>query len=374
MTIKENFALAPLTTFHIGGPAKFFCVADTVDELTQAVTLAQEKSSPVLILGGGSNVLVSDQGFPGLVINFRPKGLEVIEEDNESAIIKIGSGEVWDEVVQFAVDHNLWGIENLSHIPGLSGGVAVQNVGAYGQEAGNVIVSVEVLDLLDGKVKILRNSQCGFGYRTSVFNSSAKGRSAIISLTMSLSKVPAPNLSYGDVKRYFAEREVATPTQSQIRQAITEIRDRKFPFPKEAKMGNAGSFFRGPILKPEQIEYLYQKVAANFGKEALERLHGMADRLMVDQGMKTPTAFLIELCGLKGQQVGGARVHDDHAAIVVNATGQATAQDVLGLFTHVGQQVYRQTGVMLHIEPELVGFSETEKEQILDSVVVDWYN
>jgi UDP-N-acetylmuramate dehydrogenase len=369
MNIQKNVNLAKFTTFHIGGPAKFFCSTSDVEELEQAIAWAKGHNEPIFILGGGSNMLVSDAGFAGLVIHFAPKGLEVVQENEYQVILKIFAGEVWDEVVKFTVDQNWWGIENLSHVPGLVGGFAVQNVGAYGQEAGDVISEVTVYDTHEQVTKTFNKSQCQFTYRKSIFNTEAKGRYVIIAVTIALSKQPQPNLSYGDVSRYFANLSINEPTQPQIRQAIIEIRDRKFPFPKEAKNGNAGSFFRGPILTAEQIEYLFQKVATNFGTESLARLNSMTDRLMVAQGMKTPTAFLIELCGLKGLRIGGAQVHQNHAAIVLNATGEATAADVLALFTRVGREVYRRTGVMLHIEPELIGFTEAEKEQILDSVL-----
>lgn len=369
MQFQENFDLASVTTFHIGGPAKFFCACESVEELTEAVEFARAQNLPVLILGGGSNVLISDQGYNGLVINFRLKGLTILEENSEQAVIKVGAGEVWDEVVKFAVDHNLWGIENLSHIPGLSGGAVVQNVGAYGQEAADVLVSVEVLDLQDLQTKTIRRTECQFGYRSSIFNTQAKGRCAILSLTLNLSKQPNPKLSYGDVTKYFTAKGVNEPTQAEIRQAITEIRDRKFPFPTQPVNGNAGSFFRGPILRPQEIEYFYQKLATNFGKEALERFTKMSDYLMVAQGMKTPAGFLIEICGQRGRQMGGAKVHTEHGAIVINATGKATASDVTQLFTAVGREVHQKTGAMLHIEPELIGYTEEEKEQILDSVI-----
>ncbi len=371
MKIQENVNLAEFTTFHIGGPAKFFCSAQNLTELAEAVTWAKDHHEEILIIGGGSNMLVSDKGFAGLVIIFTPKGLDILAEDDARVTLKIAAGENWDKTVKFVVDHNWWGIENLSHIPGLVGGFAVQNVGAYGQEASDVITEVEVFDLQKQETKIFSVTECQFDYRKSIFNTTEKGRYAIVSVTISLSKQSQPNLKYGDLNRYFQEHSVERPTQQQIRQAIIAIRDRKFPFPKEARNGNAGSFFRGPILTPEQIEYLFQKVTTNFGTAALARLHAMTDRLMVSQGMKTPTAFLIELCGLKGLQIGGAKVHDNHAAIVINVTGQATALDVIALFTKVGQAVYKSTGVMLHIEPELIGFTEAEKEHILESVVED---
>lgn len=366
MDIQKNIILAPYTTFHVGGPAKFFCAPQNVDELKEAIQFAKDKSMPVFILGGGSNIVVRDSGFNGLVIHWTPKRLKIIADDDQGVQLQIGAGEVWDDVVAYTVNNNWWGIENLSHIPGLSGSLAVQNVGAYGQEASKVVVSVEVLDTERDVIKSITNEQCQFGYRKSIFNTTEKGRYVILNTILKFSKIPQTLLAYGDVKKYLVEHSIIDPTQQQIRQAIIEIRDRKFPFPKEAKNGNAGSFFRGPILEPFQIEHLFQQVGSNFGAEALEKLHTMSDRLMVDQGLKTPTAFLIELCGLRGLQIGGARVHDQHAAIMTNATGQATSKDIVNLFKQVAQTVLDRTGVLLHIEPELIGWSEAEKTDILE--------
>jgi len=363
---EHDVLLAPYTTFKIGGPAKFFWRAENLEELSDAVGWARGQAEPILILGGGSNMLVNDAGFAGLAIHFVKRGIDIKQEDGNSITLSVASGEVWDEVVEYAVNNNWWGIENLSHIPGQTGAFAVQNVGAYGQEASQVVVSVEVFDTVEQKEKTFSAADCKFGYRKSLFNTQEKGRYVILDTNIRLGKEPRPNLSYGALQRYFPGSE--QPTQGQIRQAVTEIRDKLFPFPKQAVNGNAGSFFRGPVLSPPEIEFLFQKVGTNFGTEALTRLHSMSDRLLVPQGMKTPTAFLLELCGLKGTSVGGAKIHDGHAAVVINATGQATAQDVLGLFTKAGQEVYQKTGVVLHIEPELVGYSEGQKEAILDSV------
>jgi UDP-N-acetylmuramate dehydrogenase len=368
LNIVEDQPLAPHTTFKIGGPAKFFCAAENLEQLTEAVTWAKQQAVALLIIGGGSNMLVHDNGFPGLAIQWNNKGVTVRETEAEVELT-VAAGEIWDDLVKHTVDKDWWGIENLSHIPGKTGALAVQNVGAYGQEASQVVKSVEVLDVDSLTVRTFTNDQCQFDYRHSIFNTEQKNRYIIISTTLVLSKQARPNLSYGSLKKYLSEKEIGEPTQLQIREAVTAIRDRSFPFPVEAVNGNAGSFFRGPVLHQQQIEYLFQKVGTNFGSAALKRLHELTDKLLVPQGMKTPSAFLIELCGLKGFQLGNAKVHDNHAAIVINATGKATAQEITALFTHVGRIVYRQTGVILHIEPELVGYSAAEKEDILESVM-----
>ncbi len=354
MLIQENVNLAPYTTFKIGGPAKFFCDVENTDEIKQAVGFAKFKNLPIFILGGGSNVLISDTGFEGLVIHPQIKGLEVINEDDASVLLKMAAGESWDGAVELAVSRGWWGIENLSHIPGNCGGFAVQNVGAYGQEASQVVEDVEAFNIQTCEVINFANPDCNFTYRHSIFNTTEKNNYIILSTTIRLSKTPKPNLSYGDVKKYFGEN--TNPSIKDIRKAITEIRNTKFPYPTEAKNGNAGSFFRGPMITPEQLKVIEGNIAQDFGSEASLKLQGMLDRLKVPQGYKTPTAFLMELCRLKGFQIGGAQINPAQPAIVLNVTGQATAEDVLKLKSFVLNKVSQTFGVDLEVEPELLGF------------------
>lgn len=357
MEFERNVSLAPHTTFRIGGPADFFCTARSVEELVSAVTLAQREGLPIFVLGGGSNVLVADEGFRGLVVTLGNRGVERVAEDELSVTLRLAAGEPWDNVVDLAVRNGWWGVENLSHIPGSCGAFAVQNVGAYGQEASQVVSSVEVYDRVLAKTRTLRSDQCEFSYRASTFNGDQKGRYVILHTTIRLSKEPAPNLSYGDVQRFFHERGVKHPTGAEVRQAITVIRDRKFPYPRGPIGGNAGSFFRGKLLTLADLERIRATVQERFGLAAAERLGAMEDRLKVSQGYKTPTAYLLELLGLKGFRLGGAEVNEPQPSIVVNATGHATAADVLALAAHVRARVLDTFGITLEIEPELVGFT-----------------
>src|SRR5581483_7363092 len=240
MQIQENILLAPYTTFKIGGPAKYFCVVKDQFDALQAYEFAEKNQLKTLVLGGGSNMLISDKGFDGLVLKIENKGIEVLSHDEEHVLLKIASGEVWDEVVKFAVSNNWWGIENLSHIPGSTGAIAVQNVGAYGQEAKNLIESVTVFDRKTHEIQSLNNSECDFGYRTSIFNMGQKGKYIIFYITLKLSKIARPILAYRDLAKKF---EGKRPALEEVRQAVIGIRDTKFPFPTEAKKGNAGSFF-----------------------------------------------------------------------------------------------------------------------------------
>jgi UDP-N-acetylmuramate dehydrogenase len=351
MQIKENVLLAPYTTFKIGGPARWFCVVGDQFDALEAYEFVKNHQLKTFVLGGGSNILVSDEGFDGLVIKVVNKGIEVINNNDNDVLLKVASGEVWDEVVKFAVKNNWWGIENLSHIPGSTGAIAVQNVGAYGQEAKNVIESVTVFNKETHNIQSLDNAGCSFGYRQSIFNSSRKGEYIIFDITFKLSKSAKPSLEYRDLKTRFANYK---PSLEEIRKAVIEIRDTKFPFPVEAKKGNAGSFFKNPVLSENDYRALSSKVLADFGQVAADMLE---KKKFSDNGQrKIPAAFLIELCKLKDLTVDGAAINPNQPLVIINQSGHATASDVLGLANVVRQTVLAKTGIVLQFEPELIGF------------------
>lgn len=364
-TFCNNFPLKNLTTFKIGGEAKYFIEANSADQLREALEFVQKSKINVFILGGGSNILVSDAGFDGLVIQIRNQGFWVEKEDEAETIIKIAGGEVWDTVVERAVEHGWWGIENLSHIPGLSGALAVQNVGAYGCEAKDVIIKVGVFDRKTGDTKTLSNAECGFGYRKSVFNATERGRFAALEVYLRLSKRPKPILGYPDVKKFFFEKGIANPSLGEIRQAIIAIRDRKFPFPKEAAGGNAGSFFKNVFLSLTEYQNFERKAQENFDQAALERLRVQKNKFPQGDEIKIPSAFLIDICGLKGKSIGGARVSETQPNVLLNFSGTASAGEVLTLAREVRKLVRQKTGLILELEPELVGFTAAEAESYL---------
>ncbi|MCX6796857.1 MAG: UDP-N-acetylmuramate dehydrogenase [Candidatus Doudnabacteria bacterium] len=353
MEIQRNVLLAPYTTFKIGGQARYFCVVHSIFEAKEAFEFAQKNHLNIFIIGGGSNVLISDKGFDGLVLKLDLDRVTAFSEDAEYIWLEIGASANWDEVVKMAVDNGWWGIENLSHIPGNSGAIAVQNVGAYGQEASQIIESVATLDIKTLSKKSFNKEQCEFGYRRSIFNSSQKGRYLIYGIYVKLKKNGQPNLSYRDLAKYFANK---SPTLADIRKAIIEIRDKKYPFPTENKNGNVGSFFKNPSLTIDEYQSVLINIAQSINAEAVAKIEHR--KFMDNDKIKIPAALLIELCGLKELAEGGACINHNQPLVIVNASGSATAVDVLKLAKKVIEEVYKKTGIKLSIEPELVGFLE----------------
>ncbi len=357
MDFQNNIPLARYASFLIGGPARLFCRVKTLGELRQAIERAKQEHLPILLIGGSSNLLISDRGFDGLVIKLEITGITSAEA-NGDILLHCSAGERWDDVATLAAERGWWGIENLSHIPGSVGAFAVQNVGAYGQEASQVVEWVRALDLTDNTIKLLFNSECGFAYRKSIFNTTQKGRYIILQTALRLHPGGRPNLSYADVQAYFTQRGISQPTLSQIRAAIIEIRNKKFTTPD--KIPNAGSFFKNLVISETDFEFLSKKIKENFNDVILDKLQNYRARLSGPEGIKIPTAFLIDLCGLKGARVDGAKINETQPLVLLNYSGTATAHDVLSLMKQVRQTVYARTGMKLDLEPELVGFSEAE--------------
>ncbi|HYV33237.1 MAG TPA: UDP-N-acetylmuramate dehydrogenase [Candidatus Limnocylindria bacterium] len=351
MQILENVILAPYTTFKIGGPAKFFCVVKDQFEALTAYEFAKQKNLKTLVLGGGSNILVSDKGFDGLVVKIVNKGIEIVSETQSRIQLRVASGEVWDEVVSFAVKNNWWGLENLSHIPGSTGAIAVQNVGAYGKEASEIIESVTVFNTESRNILNLSNRECNFTYRSSIFNSTQKGKYIIFYINFNLEKNGQANLSYRDLKAKFGTKQ---PSIGEVRDAVIEIRDTKFPFPTTAVKGNAGSFFKNPILNKEEYDRLKETIAKNFADAKAEELE--KKRFSEGSQVKVPAAFLMDICQLKQLESGGAAINLNQPLVIINQSGQATAADVLSLANKVKAEVQAKTGIELKFEPELIGF------------------
>ncbi|MFZ0963381.1 MAG: UDP-N-acetylmuramate dehydrogenase [Terriglobia bacterium] len=357
--VQEAEPLKPYTTFKIGGPARYFARAASREDFRGVIDLAGRLALPLFVLGGGSNILVSDRGFAGVVVHPACRGIEIRQEDAEAVTLEVSAAEIWDDLVQRAVERNWWGIENLSHIPGQAGAALVQNIGAYGQQASDVVQSARVMEIATGAAHVLSAAECGFGYRRSVFNTTARGKLIIVGLTLRLSQHGRPQLDYPDVRAYFQERGTTQPSLSEIRQAMVSIRDRKLPFPREERGGNAGSFFKNLSLHEGEYAALRERIQRNFSPRELERLEEIRNRFPSREAIKIPTAFLIDICGLRGYSIGGAQVNENQPLVLINRGG-ATAQNVIALARHVRKTVWARTGMALAIEPELVGFSKQE--------------
>jgi len=356
LEIKENISLARHTSFGIGGPARFYVEIKTIADLQQAIAFSREKDIPYLVLGGGSNILVSDKGFAGLIMHIVPKGMKMTKLNAREVELKVSAGEAWDEVVEFAVLNNLWGIENLSAIPGLAGGFPVQNVGAYGQEASQVVKEVYAFDIENKQAITLQKDECAFSYRQSIFNTTHKGKYIILGYTLGLTREPNPNISYKDVAEYLAGKEINLKS---IREAIIAIREKKLPDPK--KIGSAGSFFKNLELTKSQYQQLVDVVSTKFGEEVYIALSAVVRES--GEYKKVPTAFVIDrLLGCKGMRVGGAKIYEHQALVIVNETGRATARDVLTLFKTIRSRAHNEYGLEILPEPNMIGFTKAELE------------
>src|SRR5579864_4213321 len=256
MLIQENIMLAPLTTMGVGGPARFFVEASSTEEVREAIGYAKSRNLPLFILGGGSNLIVSDAGWPGLVLKVSLLGINH-RHGHGTAYFDVGAGEDWDSFVAATVQHHCAGIECLSGIPGSVGGTPVQNVGAYGQEVAETIDSVQVLDLKDGQERELFIDECGFKYRSSIFNTRERGRYIILRVNFMLTHGGEPRIAYADLQKYFAGR-TSTPTLAETRDAVREIRASKAMLivPGDEDSRSAGSFFKNPVLSTPQYEEL----------------------------------------------------------------------------------------------------------------------
>lgn len=351
MILRERVPLAPLTTFGVGGPARWFAEAATEDDVRQALDEARRLDAPLFVLGGGSNLLVSDDGFDGLVLRVALKGVSEAPAggDAKRVLITAAAGEDWDSLVALAVERSLGGVECLSGIPGTVGGTPIQNVGAYGQEVASVIRSVRLIDRATGVVTDRPGAACGFRYRESHFNTIERGRFIVLSVTYDLPRGAAPIVTYRDVARLFAGR-AAPPTLAEVRAAVREIRRGKGMLltAGDPDCRSAGSFFKNPIID----EGDYDRVAGLVGGE-LPRFRGDASGRV-----KLPAARLIEAAGFsKGFALAGAAISSRHTLALVNRSG-ATAADIVTLARTIRDGVRQRFGVTLSPEPVMLGFSE----------------
>ncbi|MCS5489568.1 UDP-N-acetylmuramate dehydrogenase [Algoriphagus limi] len=333
MNIQENISLKSYNTFGIDKKARFFTAVESIEDLREALVFANRENIPVIILGGGSNILLTkDQD--ALIIKVDLKGIQVLEENEESVLVEVGAGEVWHEWVQYAINKNWGGLENLSLIPGTVGASPMQNIGAYGVEIRDVFKSLKALNRKTLLLESFSAEQCEFGYRESVFKHKLKDQYVICSVTFRLSKKPNFHTEYGAIKETLKEMNVPEINIQAISQAVVKIRQSKLPDPKV--IGNAGSFFKNPTVDLE----VYEKI-----KESYPTVPGYPQ----ENGIKVPAGWLIEQAGWKGFKKGQIGVHDKQALVLVNF-GEGDGQEIAQLASEIQNSVKEKFGIQLKPE------------------------
>jgi len=347
MKIEQNYNLSKLNTFGIDVNAKFFVEIKNENDLTELFVLPEFKNNQKIFLGGGSNVLFT-KDFDGMVVLNKSKGTNVTEVGENDIYVHARGGEIWHDLVIFAVDHGYWGIENLALIPGTVGAAPVQNIGAYGTELKDVLESVEVFDIETGEKRILNKEECELGYRESVFKNKLKGKCFISTVTLKLSKAPKPNLSYkilsdflekpADVKALAGKNKIASYSLKDIFDAVIAIRRSKLPDPKIT--GNVGSFFKNVFVSKEQLENL---------------LKIYPELPYFEEGgvVKIPAGWLIEQCGWKGKRIGNVGVHKKQALFLVNYGG-AAGSEIVELANKISTSVQKKFGLGLTPEVNII--------------------
>jgi UDP-N-acetylmuramate dehydrogenase len=360
MKILQDIRLAPYTTFKVGGNADFFCCVENINDLIIAIDFAHDKKLPILVLGGGSNVLISDNGFRGLVVKTgflwceflnNKSGLsqnsKSVSESNkleaedalgETMLVRAGAGVNWDDLVLSCIERGLYGLENLSGIPGSVGACPIQNIGAYGAEVSEFIERVEVFDMQKREEVNFTNSECGFGYRDSIFKTT-KGRNLLItSVVFKLKKRGKFNLLYKDLDQYFSGY-TSLITLDAVRDAVLRIRARKFPDLNQC--GTAGSFFKNPIISTEQFESLKNKIPNIAG-------------YVTENGVKLSSAWLIDVVGgWRGVCDGAVCSYINQALVIVNKGG-ARAEQIMRFTEKIWNDIKNKTGIVLEHEVNII--------------------
>ena len=337
MKILSFYDLTAYNSFGVSVDAGLFIEVREQDELSQILASPIGRENEILILGGGSNILFT-KDFDGLVIHNNIKGIEIIEEDDASALVRAAGGEVWHNLVEYALDHDLGGIENLSLIPGSVGAAPIQNIGAYGVELNESMVSLEAVEKATGQTRTFTNEECQFGYRNSIFKNELKDRYIITSVVFRFTKNSSVNTSYGAIESVLSEKGIDNPSIRDVSNAVIEIRQSKLPDP--AELGNAGSFFKNPII--DKIDY-----------EGLKLEYPEMPGYDNNENVKVPAAWLIDQCGWKGHKSGNVGVHKNQPLVLVNYGG-GSGEEIYNLAMQVKDSVANKFGIELEPEPRIM--------------------
>jgi len=340
--IKEFTPLSELTTMRVGGPARFFSIAETIEDVKSAVSFVREKNIPIFVLGEGSNIVMGDRGFPGLVLKMRIPGVSFHQVTPKNVEAIVFAGECWDAFVEKTVRRGLWGLENLSFIPGTAGAAPVQNIGAYGTEVRETIKWVEFFDMETMSVRKLSNEECRFSYRDSIFKHSEGLHLIILKICFSLVPYGAPRTEYKDVMKYTEHHRLKNPSLSQMREIIIAIRKSKLPDVSE--YGTVGSFFKNPI------------VTRSKAKELLKQFPDMPHHAYgTGEEVKISLAWILDnVCSCKGMRIGDIAVYDRQPLALINF-GKENAHEVRALANRITALVKEKTGIDIIPEPSFVG-------------------
>ena len=336
MDVMTNISLKQYTTMKLGGEARYMATADSASDVVSLYRNARKENLPIFVLGGGSNVITHDEVFEGIVLLNKIKGFEVISETDETTDVKIGAGEVWDEVVEKAIGLGLQGIEAMSGIPGTAGAAPVQNVGAYGQEIADTLISLEAYDSKTDTIVTISADECDFSYRNSIFRDKEKGRYCILNITLRLNKAEPKPPHYASLQRYIDKNDIREVNLSVIRVAVLNIRSEKLPDP--AELPSAGSFFKNALVEKWKLEELQREYS------------DIPNYAMSDGRYKIPTGWLIDKAGLRGYRSHGMRVYEKNALVLVNdsATGY---DDLAAIREEIVQIVFDKFGIKIEQEP-----------------------
>lgn len=342
IVVKKKVPLSKLTTFGIGGHARYYTEVDSKKGLLEAVKFAKKNFVDVFVLGGGSDILLSDQGFGGLVIRYKGKILK-FEEKKGRVSVTAGAGMLWDRLVEKTVRKNLQGIECLSGIPGSVGAAPIQNIGAYGQELKDVFVKLTAYDIAERKFVKLSKSDCEFSYRESIFKKPInKGRYIITEIVLKLKNNSQPTLSFQSLVDYLKEKRIDSPNLVQVRNAVLALRGQKLENPRV--LGNAGSFFKNPIVDENTKDRL------------LEKYPDMPFYPNAKGKYKLFAGWLIDKAGWKGKRVGGAMVSKKNALVLTNPEGKATAKEIKSMAENISKDIYKKFKIRIEPEVQMIGF------------------
>ncbi|SFN32946.1 UDP-N-acetylmuramate dehydrogenase [Algoriella xinjiangensis] len=338
MDIIENYSLKLYNTFGIEAKAKYFVDVSTINDLRKVLVFRRQKDLPILFIGGGSNMLFVDN-FPGIVLKLNLKGIEILKEDNDYVYVKSQGSENWHHFVEWTLEHDFGGLENLSLIPGNVGTAPMQNIGAYGVEVKDYIVEVQTLELETGNERIFTNEECHFGYRESIFKNELRGKYVLVAVTFKLTKQNHQlHVDYGAIKTELDSEQIINPTIQDISRAVIKIRESKLPDPSQ--IGNSGSFFKNPVISNDEFA-------------EIEKNHPQIAHYKTDSGIKLAAGWLIEQAGWKGKRFGDAGVHDKQALVLVNY-GNATGKEIYDLSEQIIEDVKAKYGVTLEREVNII--------------------